>query len=307
MKGAVVSLTREFTITVLHEGKTTPVYLRVVDSAYPLYGNVTLENGVYREPDENVILLDRGALNRLDASVGDMVTIGEHSFVVGNVLLSEPTSLFSGFAFLPRGLMGAQGYTSLGLDPNLLRMEYTYNYRIPALTNELEKEILAYAERDGLHLHLASNSHNGRQAGLQIVTDFLVLAVLITCVLAAVNVYASTLHLIRMERKSFAVLLALGLPRPTIAFVLGSALTIVALGALLFSSLASVFLFDIVRAFVTNTFGITLPTPPYTTPFALTALLLLTTALASFIPGIRSLFTLSPRTILIGGDEGESQ
>ncbi len=303
---ATISLTQEFTITVLHEEKTTPVFLRVVDTEYPLYGNVILENETYREPNENTILLDRSALDRLDVEVGDMVTVGERSFVVGGVLLSEPTSLFSGFQFLPRGLMGTKGYTALGLDPNLLRTEYEYNYRLPSLTSELEDEIRAYAERDGLHLHLASNSHNGRQAGLQIVTDFLVLAVLITCVLAAVNVYASTLHLIRMERKSFAVLLALGLPRPTIAFVLGSALTIIALGALAMSSLTSIFLFDIVRAFVSSTFGIALSIPPYTTPFVLTALLLLTTALASFIPGVRSLFTLSPRTILIGGEEEEN-
>jgi putative ABC transport system permease protein len=203
--------------------------------------------------------------------------------------------------------MGEEAYATLGLDPNLLRIEYEYRYKIPALTPLLEENILAYEKEKGLRLRLATQSQGARQDGLGIVTDFLVLAVLITCVLAAVNIYASTLHLIRMERKSFAVLLALGLPRPTIALVLGSALMVVALGALILSSLMSVLLFDIVRTYVTSTFGISLPLPPYTTPFVLTTLLLLTTALASFIPGIRSLFTLSPRTILIGSEDGENR
>jgi len=305
--GATMSLTREFTITILHGENTTPVFLRVIDSEYPLYGEVTLENKPYREPDDTTILLDRTALDRLGARVGDTVMVGERSFVIGDVLLSEPTSLFSGFRFLPRGLMGSRGYESLGLDPNLIRIEYEYNYKIPVLTNALAEELLRYEEEHGLRLRLATQSQGGRQLGLSIVTDFLVLVVLITCVLAAVNVYASTLHLIRMERKSFAVLLALGLRRSVIASILGTALLMVALVALLSGLAVSVVLFENIREYVTGAFSVTLPTPSYTTPCLLTTLLLLTTALASFIPGIRSLFTFSPRAILIGGDDTENK
>jgi putative ABC transport system permease protein len=300
------SLTRELNLTISNGEKTTPISLTVVDNVYPLYGEVVLERTPYRTPDDTTILLDATARERLDIDMGDSVAVGKRTFVVRDTLVHEPTSLFAGFRFLPRAIMSEAGFDTLGLDPALLRIEYEYNYRVPTLTKELEERILAYAEREGLHLHLASNSHGGRQAGLGIVTDFLVLAVLITCVLAAVNVYASTLHLIRKERKSFALLLALGLKRNVIAAILGNALFLVAFIALTSGFALSVFLFDGIRAYVTGVFGVTLPTPPYTTPLLLTTLLLLTTALASFVPGIRSLFTLSPRRILIGDDTDES-
>ncbi len=305
IEDAYLSETKELNFTIAYGEKTTPVSLHVVDDAYPLYGEVVLSGGEYREPGEDTILLDQNAVEKLGVRVGERVALGSRSFVVGNILVSEPTQLFQGFRFLPRALIGARGFTSLALDETLLRIEYAYNYRIPALTNELEEGILAYAEKKGLHIHLASNSHGGRQVGFGIVTDFLVLAVLITCVLAAVNVYASTLHLIRMERKSFAVLLALGLKRTRIASILGTAFISVTLSALTLGSIVSIFLFDGIRTYGTHTFGIALPLPSYTMPLVLTSLLLLTTALASFIPGIRSLFTLSPRSILSGGGEND--
>ena len=64
----------------------------------------------------------------------------------------------------------------------------------------------------------------GLQFGLETVSDFLIVAVLITAILAAVNVYASTVYLVTVERKSLAVLLALGLTKRKLVYVLGTAL-----------------------------------------------------------------------------------
>lgn len=303
IKDATVSLTRELTITVQKGEKTTPLSLTVVDDTFPLYGTVTLESGTYTKPDERTLLLDQNALDRLEARAGDTITVGERSFVIGDVLVSEPTSLFGGFRFLPTGIMGSEGFESLGLDLNLLRMEYEYNYKIPTMVSDLEERILAYEDTNNLRIRLATNAEERRLANFGTVTDFLVLAVLITAVLASVNVYASTLHFIRMERKSFAVLLALGLPRPQILGVVGSTLLFVALIAFALGSFSSLFAFDALRLYGEQTFGIFLPMPPSTYPLLITMVLLVSTLLASFIPSVRSLFSLSPRAILIGKSE----
>lgn len=300
---ATVSLTRELTITVQKGEQTTPLSLTVVDDTYPLYGVVTLGSSPYTKPDAGTILLDQNALDRLNARVGDTITVGERSFVIEDVLVSEPTSLFGSFRFLPVGIVGSEGFDALGLDPNLLRMEYEYNYKIPTIESDMEERILAYEDTNNLRLRLATNAEERRLANFGTVTDFLVLAVLITAVLATVNVYASTLHFIRMERKSFAVLLALGLPRPHILGVVGGALLFVAVIAFVFGSLSSLFAFDALRLYGESTFDILLPIPQYTYPLLITMVLLASTLIASFIPSVRSLFSLSPRAILIGKNE----
>ncbi len=307
LQDTTISETREFTITVTSKDATSPIQFVVADSNYPLYGTVELGSGSYTDIEASEILLDQNALTRLGVQAGDTVSIGDTSYLVRDRIVSEPNSLFGGFRFLPRALMNQAGYERLSINPELLRIEYEYAYKIPTLTSGLEERIAIYSEEAGLHLHIAGKSHSGTDAGFTIVSEFLILAVLITSVLGAVNVYASTLYLIRMERKSLAVLLALGMRKRSLLGVLGSALFIVVLGACAVGLGVSFFLFDAVRDFGARVYAITLPTPSLILPFTLTALLVSTTAIASFLPAVRSLFSLTPREILTGSDTNETE
>jgi putative ABC transport system permease protein len=293
-----------FSATLKAKEITAPFSIKVVDGAYPLYGRVTLTEGIFGGVKENELYLDIGGAERLQVGKGDIVSFGTKDFVVGGIISAEPTSLLSGFQFLPKVIMSEAGFLSAGVDPALLRLEYQYAVTVDGLsTNDIETLGELEDQSVGLiDVDIAGENRTGLQRGVQIVTDFLIVAVLITAVLAAVNVYASTLYLVTVERKSLAILLALGLTKNRLVAVLGSAFLYVMVAASIIGSLLGIGLFKVLTAYINSTYGIPLPSPNFYLYTLLCAGLILTIAVASFVPAVRQTLSLNPKQILIGGD-----
>ncbi len=292
----------EFSSSVQSASAATAVSLQVVDSAYPLYGTIGVRDGEYQYPHENKIFLDAKATERLGVTIGDEIQLGAGTFLVAGIIESDPTSLFSSFRFLPRALMSKEGFAKAAIDTALLRAEYEYALVLPTLTDRQEEAISALeTDSNGfIQTRIAGEGSGGLQAGLGIVTDFLVVAVLITAILAAVNVYASTLYFITTERKSFAILLSLGLTRARLVGIIGTALGFVVLGAALFGSLIGVGVFTLTAGFIAKTLSITLPQPAVFLYVAITLGLIVLLALSAFVPTVRTVLGLNPKQLLIG-------
>ena len=293
-----------FSATLQARDITAPFSIKVVDNVYPLYGGVTLTEGVFNGVGDNELYVDAAGADRLQVGKGDIVSFGTKEFIVGGIVASEPTSLLAGFQFLPKVIMSEAGFASAGVDPALLRLEYQYAAKIDAL-NPRNIEALALVEdssRGLIDINVAGENRTGLQQGVQIVTDFLVVAVLITAVLAAVNVYASTLYLVTVERKSLAILLALGLTKNRLVALLGTAFIYVVIGASSIGSLLGIGLFTFLTSYIEATYGILLPAPSFYLYALLCSGLILTIAIASFVPAIRRTLSLNPKQILIGGE-----
>ena len=294
-----------FSATLKAGDVTAPFSIKVVDGEYPLYGDVTLTEGIFTGVDDNELYLDEGGAERLQVGKGDLVSFGTKEFVVGGIIGAEPTALLSGFQFLPQVIMSQTGFESAGVDPALLRLEYQYAAKVDGLStqnietiSELEDESIGLIDAD-----IAGENRTGLQQGVQIVTDFLIVAVLITAVLAAVNVYASTLYLVTVERKSLAILLALGLTKNRLVALLGTAFGYVVIGASIIGSLVGIGLFKLLTSYIETTYGIPLPSPNFYLYGLLCIVLILTIAIASFVPAIRRTLSLNPKQILIGGED----
>lgn len=295
----------DFTATVQSEGGTMAASVLVVDEAFPLYGVVTLRSGEYKVPAEQELYLDVSGAERLQVSEGGTVLFGETEYVVAGIVTAEPTSLFGGFRFLPRVVMSDAGFTRAGVDPGLLRAEYEYAAEIavlPSGVEELASEL--YPNRE-LDIDFAGTSRTGLQRGLGQVSEFLIVAVLITAVLAAVNVYASTLYLLSILRRSFAVLLALGMKQGTLISVLATTLVYVVALAGLVGGLLGVGLFDWLRGYIESVYAVALPDPNFILYSVMSFALVLTITIGSFVPAVRSIFSVSPRQILISGETEE--
>jgi putative ABC transport system permease protein len=292
----------EFSSSLQSDSTATAVSLQVVDSAYPLYGTIGVKDGTYQYPKENEILLDAKATERLGVAIGDEIQMGSGTFVVAGIIESDPTSLFSSFRFLPRALMSKEGFTRTTIDTSLLRAEYEYALVLPTLTDEQIDAVRSIeTESNGfIQTRIAGEGNGGLQAGLGIVTDFLVVAVLITAILAAVNVYASTLYFITAERKSFAILLSLGLTRRRLVAVIGSALGLVVIVAALLGSLIGYGVFLFTASFIAKTLSILLPEPAVLLYVAMTIGLIVLLAVSAFVPTVRTLLGLNPKQLLIG-------
>lgn len=297
-----------FTATILSGEETLSASVLVVDQNYPIYGELLLAEGQYQMPGPNEILLDQSGAERLGVNIGDQINFGEHTYTLSNIIVSEPTSLANGFRFLPRALLSQDGFANATIDASFLRAEYLYTGKIPNLSSA-DIESLRQTEENydrSIDVDIASEGSGGLGFGLRLVTDFLVVAVLITAILAAVNVYSSTLYLITAERKSLAIFLALGMRKNLLVAILGSTLAYTVVIAGVIGTLIGFLIFSGLSQVIATEYLINLPVPAVWLNAVISLALLSTIAVASFVPAVRKTFSLNPKQILIGG-EGSDQ
>ena len=293
-----------FSGTLQSELQTSAFTVEVVDANYPLYGELLLRNDIFNQIENDIVYIDEIGLERLGVSVGDSVSFGDASFIVAGEVLTKPTSLFGGFSFLPTVFMSIESFAKAGIDPALLRAEYSYSAKVSALSSEMIASLRTIEETSPLlNVNIAGQDQRGLQFGLATVSDFLIIAVLITAVLAAVNVYASTLYLVSVERKSLAVFLALGMIKTRLVWVLGAALMYVVLLASVLGTLLGIGLFQLLQSGIASQYLISLPTPNILMNSLVSSILIFLISVMSFIPAIRKSLELNPKQILIGGDD----
>ncbi len=277
--------------------------IEVIDSSYPLYGDIVLRDGLYEGLREEDLIVDQSGLDRLGVEVGDSVSFGDAALIVRDVIIAEPTSLFGGFSFLPTAFMSPESFANAKVDLQLLRAEYSYAIKLTDLTPSNVESLRALEDTSpSLDVDIAGQDQRGLQFGLETVSDFLIIAVLITAVLAAVNVYASILYLVTIERKSLAVMLSLGITRNKLVYILGAALGYVVLLANIIGLSIGNIIFVRLQAFISSEYIISLPTPGIVFYSAVSGLLVLLIAAMSFVPAIRKSLDLKPRQILLGAD-----
>lgn len=299
----VASNKLSFSATLQSENNTAPFSVEVVDDKYPIYGELLLAEGVFDGVSDGELYLDEGGMERLEVQVGDMVSFGESVLRVSGVVISKPTSLFGGFVFLPTAFMSTGSFEAAAVDPQLLRVEYNYSAKVPNLTSESIEALRAYEDLNtDIDVDIAGQDQRGLEFGLSTVSDFLTVAVLITAVLAAVNVYASILYLVTIERKSLAIMLALGLTKKRLVLVLGAALGyVVALASAIGLTLALV-TFKNLQTYILDSYLIDLPTPDIFFFCLVSVSVVVVIAFMSFLPAVRKSLELNPKQILIGGE-----
>ncbi len=298
-----------FSGTLQSSSTSSAFSIQVVDQSFPLYGDLVLEAGSFTGVNEEEIYLDEAGAKKLGAAVGNTVSFGGQSFVVGGIIKSEPTSLFGGFRFLPQAIISQEGFTQSGVDPRLLRAEYEYAGAFANVSERSIQQIRSAKESfpQPIEVAIAGKDQRGLQFGLKAVSNFLIIAVLITSVLSAVNVYASTLYLVGIERRNLAVLLALGLRKRSLVHMLGSALGYIVMLSCLSGIIIGNILFTVLSSYIASTYLIVLPTPNLALYSSICVALVLAIAIASFVPAVRKTLSLNPKQILIGGESEEGQ
>jgi putative ABC transport system permease protein len=272
---------------------TTPATVLAIDDNYPLYGHLILETGEFNEISANEILLDSSGVDRLSVQVGDTVLFGETEFSLAGIIITEPTSLMNGFSFFPQAIISQEGFLRTQIDPALLRAEYIYASKFTRLSADKKTELIQSGREDGYRVSAAGSSRSGLQFGLNIVSEFLIVVILVTAVLATANVYVSTLYLIRIIRKTLATFLALGMKRHTLISILATNLGYIILLASLAGILIGLSSFYYISNFVEATYLLSFPVPNIFI-YALTTIGLITViAIGSFIPVIKKDFSIS--------------
>jgi putative ABC transport system permease protein len=298
----VASFEQSFFATTQNGTSSAATSMRVVDGAFPLYGAFLMSDGEYRVPSKDEILIDENLAKKLQVKKGDGMLFNSKTYTVIGIWKREPDSL-STAAFFPKALISGEGLDYSGVDTTLLRREHDIRIKILDSKEKVQETLIAYGKEKGLRVRVLGTSSSRFETVLGTVSTFLIVAVLLSCVLAAVNIYASTLYLLTLLRKSFATLLALGFTRLKLTMTLFFSLSYVVIVASVLGFFASLIMFSFVQEYVASLYAVTLPQPNFAEAFLITLLLSFATTLASYIPSIRNTLKVSPRALLLGVEE----
>jgi len=211
------------------EAATTPdgadpalVELKAVDpSLYPVFGALETEP---REPVARLLALrgdvfgliaDPLLIARLDAKIGDLLTIGAARFEIRAILRGEPDKLSGGVGFGSRVLISFDALKATGLVRPGTIVRYIARLALPG--NPSEEEVAAVADASGAAFPLAGWDMRKRYAAspqfsrnLERFSQLLTLVALTALVAGGAGVANAVRGLIERKRAAFAVLKALG-------------------------------------------------------------------------------------------------
>jgi putative ABC transport system permease protein len=188
--------------------------LRAVQSAFPLYGAITLQGGLHYA---HTLLQNHGALVRpellttLDVHVGDQIAIGQATFTIRGVIASEPGRRIGGFGLGPRVLIDFDDVPATGLLGFGSRADRRLHVKVPEdrvapLVSTLRREL-----RDEF-IFTRSYRSTEDQIGRDFdrAEDYLSLVGLVIVILGGIAISSVTRVFILQKIRSIAVLKCVG-------------------------------------------------------------------------------------------------
>jgi putative ABC transport system permease protein len=214
------------------------VELRAVQSAFPLYGQLTLADG---RPYSHALLEGRGALVRsellsqLSVNVGDAIIIGQQLFTIRGVIAEEPGRSLSAFSLGPRVLIDYADLAETGLLAFGSRVVRQVLVRLP----EESVEPLSSGLRSELQPRFVRvRSYRDREEAIgedfERAENYLSLVGLVIVILGGIAVSSVTRVFVRQKIKSIAVMKCVGAStRQILAVYLLQALALGCAGSLI--------------------------------------------------------------------------
>jgi putative ABC transport system permease protein len=286
---------------------STAVSIQSVDVAYPLQGNIALSEGDYIYLAQDEIYLDQNAVDKLKIKTGEIAVYNNIEYKLKGIIKRDASQLVGGVGFLPKMLISKEGMQRSSIDMSLLRAEYKYLYNIEGINKNEKQNLLDKTKDLGAQVSIARLTKTNFLQGLNLVEQFLILIVLLVCVLSAVDIFSGILYLLNLLKKSFAVLLALGLSRARLAGVLSLCLFYILAGSFVLGSVIAVFLFSIILSFINNNFELLLPQVSLIYPLLVTLFIVFAVSFAAFIPNLISLMQINPKDLISQNNEIESK
>jgi putative ABC transport system permease protein len=193
---------------------TRMVELRAVQRSFPMYGTLRLRGG---QPYSHQLLRNRGALVRPELlaqfglEVGDRVTIGNATFEVRGVILSEPGRRVGAFSLGPRVLIDLDDLPATGLVSFGSRVNHQWLLRVPdaaleSLSAGFRKEFVN--EFVGVRSYRRTEDQMGED--LLRAENYLSLVGLVVLILGGIGVSSVTRVFVQQKIRSVAILKCVG-------------------------------------------------------------------------------------------------
>jgi len=209
------------------DGEAALIEIKAVDPAtYPSFGEIALDppqplaSALAEEDGVAGLVSDATLLARLDAKVGDILTIGDARFRLRGVLTSEPDKLAGGFGYGPRVMMSlsALGATGLTQEGSIIRflarvaMRGAYGVASDADIARLANEAQAAFPLAGWEIRKRDAISPQFTRSLDRFTQFMTLVALTALVAGGAGVANAVSGYVARKRQTFAIMKALGAP-----------------------------------------------------------------------------------------------
>lgn len=209
------------------DGEAALIEIKAIDPAtYPSFGEVSIDpplpltSALAEEDGIAGLVSDATFLARLDAKVGDILTIGDTRFQLRGVLTGEPDKLAGGFGYGPRVMMSLSALRATGLtqEGSIVRRLARVAVRgangvvSDADIARLADEAQSAFPRAGWEIRKRDAISPQFTRNLDRFTQFMTLVALTALVAGGAGVANAVSGYVARKRQTFAIMKALGAP-----------------------------------------------------------------------------------------------
>ena len=277
--------------------------IKVVDSSYPLAGQVQLEppfnEGIHikQTPHKNSAWLDKRLLDLLNANLGDKISIGDADFTVTNVLVSEPDRGSNNYAFAPKAIIGISDLPQTNIIQPGSRVRYAYLYTGPTGDLETLKKIFETIKGPGDRITLANDNEGSLGKTIERSGNFFLLGSLLAVLMSAFTIGISTQKFSRRHVNYVAILRSLGMSSFNLKILYSYVFMWLSLFSLFLGLSAGWIIQKVFTNILSSYFPTDLPLPGFE-PLFVTGLTVLLCLIGFVYPHITKLIQTSPLSIL---------
>jgi putative ABC transport system permease protein len=189
------------------------VELRAVGPAFPLYGSLSLRDGVYSHTQ----LAGRGALVRPELlaqfglKVGDAIQIGGGTFEIRGVITAEPGRRLGAFTLGPRVIIDRADLDATGLLKFGSRMSYQQQLQVPEpVAEQVAFELRRAFADEFVDVRWYRRTEDQMGENLTRAENYLSLVGLVVLILGGIGVSSVTRVFVQQKVRSIAILKCVG-------------------------------------------------------------------------------------------------
>lgn len=192
--------------------------LKVIDDAYPLYGDLKTRLGGKSIPSPHEVFVAPDVLERMGIVIGDTLIIGNESFTIANVVEREPDRVGGSFRLGPLIILSRDGWKRTGIDGKQSRAEHVLGIRFPKeLSDDAQKQLLADIRetypRPNYRVATAKDGPSSLLRILESAERFFFTMIVLALFLVVVNIRVNLVYFLASYQKTIAIMRSLGIRR----------------------------------------------------------------------------------------------
>ena len=201
------------------------VNLKAVSSEFPYYGEITLESGdkinailKNKLNDSKSIVVSRDILIKLGKKKGDLVSLGEETFVISDVIEKDLGISWAGTSLAPSCYIGIDNLEKTGLLQTGATFFKNYLIKLPssASASSVAEKIKTHIDDPGITINTYQESGQFSSRIFAYVTDYLGIVALCALFLSCAGIYYLVKAFFEKKYKDIAIFLSLGMDRAQI-------------------------------------------------------------------------------------------